>query len=583
MGAAAPAESDAVQEYDADEADDVCTPLQSTFPGGKPVLNIAAVPAASDQGAQPPMSTRRRIASSIASLFTPRTARTARNELGRATLPKVIQALKEMRPDEEIADAGRRLLELCPNHDKVSRATNQGALEAIAAALKMYFEKPEVVVWLLPPLINLSSGDDTAGFNRAATLVSHGVLELVCTVLRAHVAAAAETADPTDVEMRSQIVERCVWAMQHLCRRDHSLSADGSSEYQSEARQAACKQWHARLAAVGAVPAVCDAMVAWPVRTKVQLHGCNLLGTYVSGRYAGEAPDADEPPEVLACVNVVTATLGAAVSSFGPDAPVLGAAIHAISDVACTPGLARRAVAGGAITHVADAMESKPQSAPLQEGCCWAVHQLCKGTDRETREKVGGSAAPRAIVHALKGLDIRGAGNLATMREKACRALDALVEDSAGADERELTLTLVMKDQLSRLEVFKAVVAALKAHRKVVPLIVHACDLLAALCSGNDPYDERKNMASASGVIPAIVNILKKNLKNAEVQDAGRRALIVICYNPELQSVALQSGANPDWSPRGLKPATPGPESNRGTLPRDAAGADEPEGITQTV
>lgn len=571
-----------VVEYDATEAGDTCSPLPSTFPSSKPSLNVAAVPPASTSGdSQSPMSTRRRW---IASLFTPRTARTARNEIGRGSLGKVIQALQDDRPEDEIADAGRRLLELCPSHDKVAKAANQGALMAIATALARHWPKPEVVVWLLPPLINLSSGDDDAGFARTATLVKvlgeESVLEVVCKTLRAHVSDGNEPGD--DGEMRAQIVERCVWALQHLCRRDHGIGTDGVVEVPSEARIGPCKEWRRRIAAAKAVPIVCDAMRLWPVRTKIQLHGCNLLGTYVSGRYAGAAPadaNVEEPEEMLACVRAVVEALKQTVQYF-PDSPVLGAAVHALADVCCTPGLAKYAVKQGCAELISDTMNLKPGSAALQEGCCWAVHQLCIGIDNETREEVG-KKCPTLLVRTLKGADIKG--NLGTTREKACRALEAIIYHTPDVVEREESLIAVLKDQMIKMDVFKWAVMALKTHKKFVPLVVHACDLLAALCSAPDPYDERKNAAYAQQVIPAIVNVLRKNIKSKEVQDAGRRALIVICYNQELQSAALQSGANPDWSPRGPKP--PGPLSHRspgadGATPKSPS---TPAEVQQTV
>ena len=560
-------------EYDGDEGDDRCGPLpmsSAVRTPSKPMLNVAGMHRSGSQEGGPLSS--RSLFSSLASLFTPRTAR---HEIGRAPLARVIQALKEDRPDDEIADAGRRLLELCPKYDKVARATSHGALDAIAFALRVHGAKPHVVVWLLPPLINLSSGDDDAGFHRAAVLVNHGVLEMLDAVLRANVKHATDVSKgvataPQDVEMRAQVVERCVWALQHLCRREFNLGEATIDAVPSERRLSACREWRRRIAAAGAVQVVCDVMTAWPARPKVQLHGCNLLGTYVSGRYTTHAMTPaseayDPPPDMCRCVDLVAAALHYAVNNFGADSPVLGAAIHACADTTLTPGLAAHAVAGKSIVEdLVTTMELNQTSALLQEGCCWAMHNLCLCANRDLREMVASSALPKLAVRALKGQGCTG--NLAAMREKACRAMNVLVKPMPlpgyAADDRDETLTQNIKDCLSREDVFRATVVALKAHKKLVSMVVHTCDLLASLCYGNDPYDELKKKAYAHGVIPAIVNVLRKNLKVPEVQDAGRRALIVICYTQELQWAALQAGADPDWSPRGPK-QTEGQDSRR--------------------
>ena len=219
----------AEDEAEAQEGGDTCAPLPTSFPSVKPTLNIPALPPTGpDQ--QPAMSTRRMSTRWIASLFTPRTARTARNDIARATLPKVVAALKSDRAPEEVTDAGRRLLELCPSHDKVARAANIGALEAIEAAFRNHRTQYDVLVWLLPPLINLSSGDDDAGFERAATLVQLGVLELLCATLQECVSNAqdGDQLSRPEADVRAQVVERSIWALQHLCRRGYGL--DDSSK-----------------------------------------------------------------------------------------------------------------------------------------------------------------------------------------------------------------------------------------------------------------------------------------------------------------------------------------------------------------
>ena len=69
------------------------------------------------------------------------------------------------------------------------------------------------------------------------------------------------------------------------------------------------------------------------------------------------------------------------------------------------------------------------------------------------------------------------------------------------------------------------------------------------------PARANAHMQVASVVDPGCMHMLMPARANAHMQvasvvDPGRTALIVICYNEDLQREALKEGANPNWSPR---------------------------------
>ena len=191
------------------------------------------------------------------------------------------------------------------------------------------------------------------------------------------------------------------------------------------------------------------------------------------------------------------------------------------------------------IDRILDVMDEAASSLAMQEAGCRALGRLCTMAEGTARERIGSSGAIGALVRAVNAKGFLS--NVARLRKLACEALTALVVERADAREHDLTLNAVMKDHICRCDIFGAVISTLKAHRKAPAVLVNACNLVAVICSGDDPYDERKNMASASGLIQAIVQVLRKNLKLSDVQDAGRRALIVICHNTELQTYAACS------------------------------------------
>lgn len=74
-------------------------------------------------------------------------------------------------------------------------------------------------------------------------------------------------------------------------------------------RRGAVKAWRAKADAAGAVSLVLTAMKLWPSRLKVQLHGCNFLGTYVSGLQVDAGTPNYDSELIVECVGFVANTL----------------------------------------------------------------------------------------------------------------------------------------------------------------------------------------------------------------------------------------------------------------------------------
>jgi hypothetical protein len=129
----------------------------------------------------------------------------------------------------EIADLGTKLLQHCSTHEKIALAAKTGALEGVTAALRVHATSRDAAASLLPTVINLSSGDDKKGLDRVGTFTQLGVIETLAEVMRA-------TPDDATVAIR------CVWALQHICRRGTSGAAP----------------WLSRLLHSGVSPLLCN-------------------------------------------------------------------------------------------------------------------------------------------------------------------------------------------------------------------------------------------------------------------------------------------------------------------------------------
>ena len=69
-----------------------------------------------------------------------------------------------------------------------------------------------------------------------------------------------------------------------------------------------------------------------------------------------------------------------------------------------------------------------------------------------------------------------------------------------------------------------------------------ACEALCAMCKDNEKCKERAVKASA---IAVLIAALKRHIKMPDVVDVGSKALVAVCYTPELQQLALKAGAEP--------------------------------------
>lgn len=463
-------------------------------------------------------------------------------------------------PDDKVVDAGKVLSDSVQTMDKVSLAAKVGALDAVAAALSHKATQLSVSQHLLLPLINLSAGEDEAGLQRTRHLVARGCVQHISAIIEVVLSMSLSTSPPeqTDASMDDDdmnvalIARRCVWTLQHLCRRD-DVSANG---------------WLPVVQQSKLVLAVCTIMATFPSDGILQQRGCsfcaaasfaialeeNFRSPGLPGPAAWSARHCIADGDGMAIIDAATAVLRRPISAEdGMEGGLLScirheAAATALADVGRvssvdlgTANLPAYAVRVGAIDALTTAMEEYFDVFALQECGLAALVALGEtasdAADDATRLDIARAGASRVLVRSIfsPAVDL---SREAEVRAAACQGLLAL---SAVRARDHLVL---------EADALEALVEALARHPKSSSVVVSACRTIAALCSGHDPSDARKCRALDIGCIRAVVSALRKQSRNAEVVEAGCQALTVLCFDSGARADALASGAEPQWLAR---------------------------------
>jgi hypothetical protein len=357
--------------------------------------------------------------------------------------------------------------------------------------------------------------------------------------------------DDDDVNV-ALIAKRCVWTLQHLCRRD-DVSANG---------------WLPVVQQSKLVLAVCTLMATFPSDGILQQRACsfcaatsfaialeeNFRSPGLPGAAAWSARHCIADGDGIAIIDAATAVLRRPISAEdGMEGGILScirheAAATALADVGRvssadvgTANLPAYAVRIGTIDALTTAMEEYFDVFALQECGLAALVALGEtasdAADDATRLDIARAGASRVLVRSIfsPAVDL---SREAEVRAAACQGLLAL---SAVRARDHLVL---------EADALEALVEALARHPKSSSVVVSACRTMAALCSGHDPSDARKCRALDIGCIRAVVSALRKQSRNAEVVEAGCQALTVLCFDSGARADALASGAEPQWLAR---------------------------------
>jgi hypothetical protein len=360
----------------------------------------------------PALSTRRRW--SVKAMFSspPKEPRAAGDVSFRLNFHDAIERLKAatvegaMADDERLLACAKWLLEQMPNHDKVATASKAGAPEAVLHALRMRGTRSALVAHaLLPPLINLSAGDDEAGRKRAASLVSAGIVPVVTDVLRAHTATgSAHAADPAAEQLAFDVALRCVWVLQHVCRR----SSSSSSLWLAKLLSAETPTLLASLGARFGPRRTLHTRVAYLLADVCRALTCE--GEMLAGMASAMRATPHEVQLALLPPLAQTLALDVEAAPIKPGCEVHEAAALALSAALSAPpradalgaqprdALARRAieldVLGSLVTVLAAYMY--PEGANVQLNACWAAAMLWQSASAATRAII----APRVTALA---------------------------------------------------------------------------------------------------------------------------------------------------------------------------------------
>jgi hypothetical protein len=458
--------------------------------------------------------------------------------------------------DDKVVEAGKVLSDSLQTMDKVSLAAKVGALDAVAAALSHKATQLSVSQHLLLPLINLSAGEDEAGLQRTRHLVARGCVQHVSAIIEVVLSMSPPeqtdaSTDDDDVNV-ALIAKRCVWTLQHLCRRD-DVSANG---------------WLPVVQQSKLVLAVCALMATFPSDGILQQRACsfcaaasfaialeeNFRSPGLPGAAAWSARHCIADGDGIAIIDAATAVLRRPISAEdGMEGGILScirheAAATALADVGRVSSadvgkanLPAYAVRIGTIDALTTAMEEYFDVFALQECGLAALVALGEtasdAADDATRLDIARAGASRVLVRSIfsPAVDL---SREAEVRAAACQGLLAL---SAVRARDHLVL---------EADALEALVEALARHPKSSSVVVSACRTMAALCSGHDPSDARKCRALDVGCIRAVVSALRKQSRNAEVVEAGCQALTVLCFDSGARADALASGAEPQWLAR---------------------------------
>ena len=271
----------------------------------------------------------------------------------------------------------QRLVELMPDHEAVADAAEAGALEAMVEALNercvATTANAKIVYALLPCMINLSSGADAAGLQRSKALVRldairalNGVLKTCQTLADregelAPVAGGSRPAD--DVGLACDLAIRCVWALQHLCRRSSA------------------SLWLPKLEDAGTLRLVYELVQRSQMRTLTLLTRVAFLSADYGCALGSDAISASSEARRLELLPVVCGLVCTRPDTAREPLPDPGCELHeaaalAVGDAVRSPATVLLAVRCGALIGLAAAMERYPRSVSLQVNACWAVRQI---------------------------------------------------------------------------------------------------------------------------------------------------------------------------------------------------------------
>ena len=514
------------EEYDG-EAEDTVAELPPPRP--KPSLDTASV-SKDGSNASGQQSTRRRW--SVKAMFTPRSTLGLDSHRAAAGSPQklnaVVDAMKKEnisgKTAEEVLEFAGLMLQHCATHEKIAVAAKAGALNAIADALHEHMKSKEAAIALLPPLINLSSGDDDLGLRRVSELTTFGVVEALVNVLREH-------GDDATACIRS------VWALQHLCRRS-TLSTT---------------PWLNRALAAGLDAELVNVAARFPDDKLLQTRVHFLIASICyslsnSGITAGMASFASldrGAVRMRVLDSIVTALKRDPHDIERAGEEVHEAAAMALGDACATPDVSAIAVASGALGALAAAMNAQPAAGALLENAAWATKQICDHAAVEERSKVAESGVPQLIIRAIFAESPPITARLLGLREKGCRALSVLCAASPNA-LHEKTIEGFRNDMVEH-GALAAALTAMTEHLTEPGVVTYACDCVYAVCVGEDEGGKRKRKAGELNAVDAVIGAMRKakGPRANEVVEAAYRTLDLICELPELRAIAEKQGYKP--------------------------------------
>ena len=482
--------------------------------------------------------------------MTPRASPTEASLVANLPLGEVIKILSDacFHTDEQVSGCGRRLHALCRDYDRVAKAASANALGAIASALS---DKPALAIDLIPPLINLSAGDDAEGIARAGTLVELGVVRTLSSVLDAIVARTHDDKDEEGFAANDEEVARiAIWALQHLCRK---MAPNAAST------------WFQHVLDGKLLDTVSVLMAAYPKsRALVQrglefaaatLHVSNETGDKGTGGASSSSPSHRGGAEVAISNDTCAAIVRACAAQLSEPLPPPeecnandrirheAAAIALAQVCKRRPAVVAYAVETQAVRHLMTTLRSHPCTFAIVEVCCDALCILGAAADALAAVALcdaGSGAELVRIVRGEGGLDEMGwAGGV--LQEKACRAMLAICGPLTSEDS-------TVRDRLVRDGATEAILSALRNQKGNQAVVAAAFEALAALVGGHDPGSARKTrLVMHPNALRILVQAIKKAGKGSMNEALGRRALCLLSFDSVSHAAALTAGANPTW------------------------------------
>ena len=361
----------------------------------KPKLKLPDAPQSLNASTPPgQQSTRRRPSMLSFRLFSsPVNEGNTREETAKMTLKEAIEALNKLSMDDDmLLILGKRLLELMPNTSKVAEAAKLGAFDALAHALwERGIENADVAHALLPALINLSAGDDDAGLKRTSTLVNLDMIAIITSILNAHSLTDATHVHLNKFELACEIAHRCVWCLQHCCRRSSAASVP----------------WLAKIQGAATLPKLITLTEKYRKSPKLMTRVCFVLAdiAHALGKAGGasmgmaSAVHLDPKETRLSLIEPIIRVLKSPLTEEGM--PKRGCEVHeaaamALGDVLTSPELCTKAVSAGALRPLVEAMNRYPAAHSLQ------INGAAAGQVVERRERRG-RRAPLTANMAYRG------------------------------------------------------------------------------------------------------------------------------------------------------------------------------------